>query len=253
MAQIHDKRRASTGIHAPPSGFLLLSLLLLLSVNVPRVVSLSSGDVASPQLSIRKVSTYSSLLPPLTTLRTPPLLSSFNHHQSPNRNSNRQNSGCDRSNDDSCISFSTDSPNNPNNNNKNNHRDQNNFVRLRRMRQRVGRSIRGPIKPYKSYFGYDSLQFRRSRVRRTIDKGSTLIEKTLETTTNRKKSYESNKLINDEDPVQNINGRAYKKAAETTIKPPHESDEQQSDKFYLLRDINGEYMLSGFNTSHKWN
>lgn len=241
MAQIHDKRRASTGIRARPSGFLLLTLLLLLSVNVPRVVSSNDLEIEQP---IREVSTYFKLFPAIVNASS---------SSSVKRLERSVNSGC--GNDSSTTSrliISNNSIDSPNNNN-NKHKDQNKIARLRRMKNRIRRSVSGPIKPYKSYFDYDSLQFRKSQ---SLDKGSarSTVEQTYETTANRTKSYEpivknitfyenikGSKLIDDEDSVENISGRTYKKAAETTIKRHHESDEQQSDKFYLLRDINGEY------------
>lgn len=267
MAQLHDKRRASTGIHAPPSGFLLLSLLLLLSVNVTRVVSLASSEVAThqQQLSTRKVSPYFSLLPPLTTLRSPPPLPTtalhhHHHHQTSNRKvnssarqQNNSTNNCSSTFNGSFISISSDCANNSDNRSKNNHKDQNSIVvRSRRMKQRVRRSSSRPIKPHNTYTDYDSLQFRKAKLtRRSLDKkGSEKVEKTFETTAkkgrNAEESYEPivkniSKLINNEKSVENISGRTattYKKAAESHHH--HKSEEQPSDKFYLLRDINGE-------------
>lgn len=267
MAQLHDKRRASTGIHAPPSGFLLLSLLLLLSVNVTRGVSLASSEVAThqQQLSTRKVSPYFSLLPPLTTLRAPPPLPAtalhhHHHHQTSNRKDNssaRQHhsstSDCSSTFNDSFISISSDCANSSDSRSKNNHKHPNStVVRSRSMKQRVRRSSSRPIKPHNTY---DSLQLRKAKLtRRSLDKkGSEKVEKTFDTAAkkgrNAAESYEPivkniSKLINDEHSVENISGRTattYKKAAESHHH--HESEEQPSDKFYLLRDINGSLKL----------
>lgn len=124
------------------------------------------------------------------------------------------------------------------------------FVFSRRMKHnKIRRSISGPSSSSSNnspkIIDYSSFDNNNSNSK----KGFVVEQRTFLNDVKNISSFENindkKRIIDNEDSVENIsetNFRIYKKADTTTIVKSHQSDvqEQQSDRFNLLRDINGE-------------
>lgn len=229
MAQILKTRRASKGIFTNASQFVLLMLLLLSSIS-----HISSAKTTTSASNL-KFSSYDLS----NNNNNIPLQSSSSYHEEEKARVivKKFESSNSRSSNDLCIKYI-------------NNKSEDKFVFRRMKHNKIKRNIsnRSSSSNNNSPKIIDNSLLKRKIL--SFDNKSKA-GFNLET---RLKSYENINDSRDNEEVENISATnfrtTFEKASETTIDKTHESSEQ-SDRFDLFRDINGEYINNVIVTLNK--